>query len=84
MSNQNPFETFDFSPRRRFPRLVAIEAIALIGLLVLWSAAPGTLFICLLLPLVAVLIWIASFGWRQALSRFIEFLQSLDASGGLW
>jgi hypothetical protein len=78
MSHHNPFEHFDFSPRRRIPPLLIAEVIGLGGLLFAWWLVPHGLLVILLLPAVAALIWAASFGWRQALSRLIDFLQSIQ------
>jgi hypothetical protein len=79
MVDRNPFEAFDFNRRRtRIPPILVIEAIGMAGLLILWWLLPSNLLLCLLLPTLAALIWAASFGWRQALARLIEFLQSLD------
>ena len=78
MFDQNPFERFAFRRSTGIPRVLIVEAIALGVLLVLWWLLPQNLLLCLLMPTVAALIWAASFGWRQALSRLIEFLQSLE------
>lgn len=84
MFDRNPFEDFDFR-RRRSPaqRLVLIEAVALGIFLLLWWLCPPTVMLLLLVPSLAALIWAASLGWRQALSRLIEFLQTIeDRFGG--
>lgn len=79
MFDRNGFEGFDFNRRRNpLPRLLVIEAIGLGLLLLLWWLVPPALLFCLLMPSVAALIWVASFGWRQALARLIEFLQSFE------
>jgi hypothetical protein len=77
--DRNPFEGFDFRQRRTgIPRILIIQAIALGVLLFLWWLLPPNLLVCLLVPAIATLVWVASFGWQQALARLIEFLQSLE------
>ena len=79
MFGPNPYEKIDFRPRR--PRIfnpLTFQAIGLGGFLILWWLVPHGILLFLLIPALAVLIWAASFGWRQALSQLIEFLQTLE------
>ena len=79
MFNRNPFENFNFRPRR--PALTSplvLQGVGLAVFVLLWWLIPHGLLIYLLIPAIAALIWAASFGWRQALSQLIEFLQTLE------
>ncbi len=79
MFNRNPFEGLNFRARRPdLSRPAILQAIGLAGFLVLWWLVPHWVLFFLLLPLLAALIWAASFGWRQALARLIEFLQTIE------
>jgi hypothetical protein len=79
MFNRNPYENFDFRPRRpRISTPMTIQAIGLGGFIFLWWLIPHGILFFLILPVLAALILAASFGWRQALARLIEFLQAIE------
>ncbi len=66
--------------RRRWiipPRLIPV-LLAVVIFITLWNLISASAFFWLTMPLTAILTWIASYGWRQALSRLIGFLHSLE------
>jgi len=78
MDKARPYQglRFERTMRAISPRLAAIAiAIAVFGLL-WWLVSPGGLFWLLLLSVI-VLTWVASFGWRQAVSALVAFLERL-------
>lgn len=60
---------FDPQPRPLPYRLIAI-GVGLGIFTLLWFFIPPTALYWLLLPLLAALVWVASYGWRQALAAF--------------
>lgn len=80
MTTKNPFEEFDFRPRRPIAPLALFEAIGMVGLILAWWLVPRGVLLVILLPIIAALIWVASFGWRQALARLIEVLQEIQGN----
>lgn len=81
MFNRNPYDNFDFRPHRRgISTPLGFQAIGLGTFMILWWIVPHGILLFLLVPALAALIWAASFGWRQALAKLIEFLQTIDNS----
>jgi len=68
---------FELRPRQLPTRLIAVIA-ALIIFTILWWVVPTDLLYWLLALCFAVMIWLASYGWRQAVSNLIGFLQHLE------
>jgi hypothetical protein len=66
----------------RRPRPLPHRAIAIgVGLGVftlLWTLIPASTLYWLMLPLLAALVWAASYGWRQALAALITLLRQLE------
>jgi hypothetical protein len=68
---------FERAVRALSPRLAAV-AVAVTGFgLAWWLIPPGGLF-WMLLVTVACLVWVSSFGWRQAVSALVAFLHRLE------
>jgi len=62
---------------RTMNRLIVIGLI--LGLfMVLWAVVPVSTLYWLLLPGLAILAWMASYGWRPALAALRRFLQHLE------
>jgi len=79
MNWTQPEINLDFNGRSQAPRSGIIPVgIALILFHLLWRLVPNTTMYWLLLPLLAMLVWVASFGWRQALAALIALLLRLE------
>ena len=77
-SGMSPELRFERRPRAVPYRLIAV-GVALAVFTLLWFFVDhGSLF-WLLLFLVAVLSWVASYGWRQSLVTLIRLLRYLQA-----
>lgn len=58
-------------------RLAAVVLVS--GLFtVLWAVVPHSALYWLLLPTLAILAWMASYGWRQALAAIHQLLHRLE------
>jgi hypothetical protein len=68
---------FERAVRAISPRLAAVATAAAIFGLAWWLIPPGGLFWGLLAAIVC-LTWVASFGWRQAVSALVAFLHRLE------
>jgi hypothetical protein len=79
MNQTDPFRNLNFSVRQRqLPaRLIAV-IVALVIFTILWRAIPGDALYWLLTLILAVGVWLASYGWRQAITHLIRFLQTLE------
>ena len=70
---------FNRSPRTLPDRLIWMAGL-LVGTGLTWVVLPPSAFFWLILLLVAVLGWAASYGWRQPiriLAAFLDHIQSL-------
>ena len=79
MNGSDEYQNLDFSNRtRRLPfRLIAISLILILFTL-LWRYVPHNTLFWILLPTLGVMGWMATFSWRQALSKLILFLHRLE------
>jgi len=76
MENHNRYENLNF--RRwvnRWNRHFITFIISILGYLILMWILPNSALVTILLFLVPVLIWGASYGWRTALTQVIRYLQ---------
>ena len=82
MNRVDPFRDLRFAARPRIfgriPRRIGTLGLALAAFSLLWVILPPSAFFWLMLPVVAVLVWAASYGWQQTLSVLIEALQHLE------
>jgi len=77
MNQTSPFSNIHFN-RPQLPRRWIPVIIAAVLFIFIWRFAnPGTVFWIGLL-MTSILVWVASFGWRQALMVLIEFLHYLS------
>jgi hypothetical protein len=60
------------------PRRLIFVGLTLVGFTLLWINLPQTVTYWIVLPLLAALLWVASYGWRAALAVFVEFLHRLE------
>lgn len=79
MTNRNDYTRFRFNENRQL-RLTGKTTVAAITILVFlllwWALGPAAMFWPLVITL-SLLTWVASFGWRQALTSLIRFLERL-------
>lgn len=62
----------------RVPRRLAVVGIALVSFTLLWWVVPANTLYWLLLSLIGLLAWMASYGWRQALAVVRDLLDRLE------
>ena len=76
MNNFSEFQNLHFERRlSAIPRKLIVVVLVSIGFSALWLLLPSGAMYWLLLIFIAILSWIASFGWQAALTVFIGFLQ---------
>jgi len=79
MNNLNEFQNFRFDRRTRFiPGKMLSMGIAVIVFSLAWFFIPHAALYWILLVGFIILVWAAGFGWRQALSNLINWLQRLE------
>ena len=77
--NSNPFQGMRFARgRSRFPRRLIPVAVAAVVFTGIWWLLPSVVAFWLLLPIVIVLTWTASYHWRQAVAILITLLHRLE------
>ena len=75
MENHNQYENLNFRRwANRQNRRLMIFIISVLGYLILMWVLPDSVLVTTLLFLVPVLIWVASYGWRTALTQVIRYL----------
>lgn len=80
MQTSDDFRTLNFERQRSrsVPRGL-IPYVLVLGLFtLLWVLVPTSVLYWLTLPVLAVLVWVASYGWRQALAALIQALEHLE------
>ena len=70
------FDQPHWTPSRR---MIAVVLIVIVFSL-FWKFIPQTALFWLLAPLIAMLGWISTYGWRTALVELIKFLSQLEHS----
>lgn len=76
MDNYN-YEKLDFNRLPRVPRRVIWQAGLMIGLRLLWGIIPPNNHFWMVLIIVNLLGWMASYGWRMALLDFRTWLDHM-------
>ncbi len=77
--NQTDFSNLNFDrPKRRIPPRVLWMVALLAGFSLTWLTLPDNLSFVIVLVLVAILGWAASYGWRQALHILVGWLDRLN------
>lgn len=77
----NSFDSLQFERRQRMRPVLRSLApyILVLGLFtVIFSLLPRSVVYWLTLPLLALLVWASTFGWRQAVSELIKALRRLE------
>lgn len=79
MNSRGTYQTFRFERQRRLipPRLIPI-GVSLALFTLLWALVPQSVLFWLLLPIVAVLTWVASYGALTAVATLHELLTRID------
>ena len=80
MHETQSYQNIHFDRRLQRPVLKRTLTIGLAIVLftVLWRILPSGIQYWMLMPFIAILTWMASYGWRQALSSLIVFLRRLE------
>ena len=79
MKNSDIYQGLRFRrPRPTVPRRLYPIGAALILFTLLWAFVPHGALYWLMLALLATLVWVASFGWRQALVVLVDVLHRLE------
>lgn len=69
------------APRFAISSLTARRVIMVVGTAflfgLLWAVVPNAILFWLLVPMVAGLVWVSGYGWRQALAAVHEALHRL-------
>ena len=79
MYQDDPYRTLRFDRRSlAIPRRLVPVGVVLAGFTFLWLLIPGSALYWLLLPLVGLLAWVGSYGWRQALTALHDLLHHLS------
>jgi hypothetical protein len=79
MDNPNSYRGLNFSEQRhRVSRRVVGVVVAGAGFTLAWWIVPHAALYWLLLPIVGFLAWMASYGWHEANTHLIRFLESLE------
>jgi hypothetical protein len=78
MDKSNPFKGLRFERQPTIPRkpLVIGALVAAVGAVCL--LVPQAVLIWVVLPFVAAILWVASFGWRHALAELQTLLRRLE------
>jgi len=79
MNNPYDFSNFRFD-RLRIPISVLFVLGVLIILILAWLLLNPNQYFFFSLVIAVILVWIASFGWRLALVRLINYLQRINRS----
>jgi hypothetical protein len=79
MNNPSDFQHFRFDRRPRLiPGKVLPMGIAVIAFSLAWFLIPHPALYWTMLLAILILVWVAGFGWRQALSNLINWLQRFE------
>ena len=79
MENPETYNSLRFERRRwNLPRRLIFVSIAIIVFTLLWKWLPQEILFWLLIPIMGVLTWMATYGWRQVLASLIVFLHRLE------
>jgi hypothetical protein len=69
---------FDQQRRRRSPGRFFYIGLAITAFTLLWRFVPQPNLFWILLVLFGFMAWLASYGWRQALFAFHDFIHRLE------
>ena len=75
--NKNGFEQLNFGSKFRISRRTIFLALLQIGFAILWRTAPAQVLFWILMLIICILGWMASYGWRIALREFRFWLEQI-------
>ena len=75
--NKNSFEQLNFGSKFRLSQRTIFLALLQIGFAILWRTASAQLMFWILMLLICILGWMASYGWRIALREFRFWLEQI-------
>jgi hypothetical protein len=75
--NKNGFDQLDFGSKFRLSRRTIFIALLQIGFVILWRTASAQLLFWILMLIICILGWMASYGWRIALREFRFWLEQI-------
>jgi len=78
MDNHNPFHHLRFERPMRLPIKPLVIGGALAAFTTAWWLMPHEVLFWLLLPTFAAMLWVASFGWRDAIRALQALLHRLE------
>jgi hypothetical protein len=79
MEDTHTYRTLRFERRaHKVPRRLIAIGVAVAVITLLWIFVPPKTLYWLLLPFWLAIVWVASYGWRQALTSLIWFLKNLE------
>ena len=75
--NKNNFEQLSFGSKFRLSPRTILLALLQIGFAILWRTASPQILFWLLMLLICILGWMASYGWRIAMREFRYWLEQI-------
>ena len=78
METMNSYHNLRFAARRHWPQRLIPIGLALVLFTLLWRFMAHNILYWLLLLAVALLVWVASYGWRQALATLHNVIHRLE------
>ncbi len=75
--DKSGFDQLFFERKPRIPKRTIFLAVLQIGFAVIWRLLPIQVLFWVLLPVICILGWAASFGWRTALREFRFWLDQI-------
>ena len=75
--NKNSFDQLNFETKFRLSRRTIFLVALQLGFAFLWRTAPLQVLFWILMILICVLGWMASYGWRIALRDFRFWLEQI-------
>jgi len=75
--DKNGFEQLNFGSKFRISRRTIFLALLQIGFAILWRTAPAQVLFWILMLVICILGWMASFGWKTALREFRFWLEQI-------
>jgi hypothetical protein len=78
MEKQYPFENLRFTrPRRPSVKVITI-GVSLVAFAAAWWLMPHATLAWLMMPIQAALLWVAGYGWRDAIRALQTLLRRLE------
>ena len=75
--NKNGFEQLNFGSKFRLSQRTILLALLQIAFAILWRTTSPQILFWLLMLLICILGWMASYGWRIALREFRFWLEQI-------